>query len=77
MDLPTWEERIHIAIKHLDLAIECKGEWVAVREMRKHISLYIKGMRDAARLREDINKACSRDDMLAILNTFLPGAEKI
>lgn len=68
---PGWEERIHIAKQHLDLVIEYKGERVAVREMRKHIALYIKGMRDAARLRESINKACTREDMLAILNNFL------
>lgn len=74
IDLPSWEERIHIAIEHMDLVIAYKGERVAVREMRKHISLYIKGMHEAARLRESINKACTREDMMVILNTFLPGS---
>ncbi len=71
---PAWEERIQVAKQHLDLAIENKGERAAVREMRKHIASYIKGMRDAARLRESINKACTREDMLAILDTFCPTA---
>lgn len=70
LDPPAWEERVQTAIAHLDLAIAYKGERVAVREMRKQAALYIKGMRAAARLREHINKACTREDMLAVLQSF-------
>ncbi len=75
IDPPSWDEKIAMAAKHLDLAIECKGERVAVREMRKHIALYIKGMRAAARLRESINKACTRDEMLGVLKILSDGLE--
>ena len=47
---PTLEEKINTAIKHLKLAVEEHGEYVAVREMRKHIAWYLKGLRNSARV---------------------------
>lgn len=66
--LPT--EKINVAIRHLDLAIQNKGESIAVREMRKHISWYTKGMPAAARLREKINHAVTRQEMMDILESL-------
>lgn len=56
LPLPTKEEKINIAIKHLRLSVDVHGEYVAVREMRKHIGWYLKGMRNSARIRDEINK---------------------
>ena len=53
---PTLEEKINTAKKHLKLAVEEHGEYVAVREMRKHIAWYLKGLRNSARVRDEINK---------------------
>jgi len=53
---PSVEEKISTAIKHLNLALEEDGEYVAVREMRKHIAWYLKGLKKSARLRDEINK---------------------
>ncbi|KUG04988.1 trna dihydrouridine synthase b [hydrocarbon metagenome] len=64
---PTWEERIQTAIKHLDLACSFKGEAVAVREMRKHFSWYIKGRSGAAKIRQQINTAQTRDQLIQAL----------
>ena len=52
---PTDEERIKMLIKHLDLIIEDKGERIAVREIRKHVGWYIKGMHGAAAFRREVN----------------------
>lgn len=51
---PSPRERIAMALRHLDLVVSFKGETVGVREMRKHLAWYIKGMRGAARMREEI-----------------------
>ena len=53
---PTLEEKIDTAMKHLKLAVQEHGEYVAVREMRKHIAWYLKGLRNSARVRDEINK---------------------
>lgn len=53
--LPTDEEKIRTLIKHLDMIIEDKGERIAVREIRKHVGWYIKGMHGAAAFRREVN----------------------
>jgi nifR3 family TIM-barrel protein len=67
---PSQAEKINMAILHLDLAIQNKGERIAVREMRKHISWYTKGMPAAARLRDKINQAVTREEMMDILESL-------
>jgi len=68
---PSQTEKIHMAMQHLELAIENKGEGIAVREMRKHISWYTKGMPDATRLRDRINQAVTGAEMDAILTELI------
>lgn len=43
-------------IRHIDLLVDFKGEYTAVREMRKHIAWYIKGIPNAAEIRNTINR---------------------
>jgi len=43
-------------LNHLKMLVEHKGEYTAVREMRKQIAWYIKGMQNAANIRNEINK---------------------
>ena len=69
---PTLEEKLALAARHLDLACQYKGENVAVREMRKHFSWYLKGMRGAAQLRQQINQATTRQQLLDILHSAPP-----
>lgn len=64
---PTVEERIATALEHLELAIKFKGEWVAVREMRKQLAWYIKGRPGAAQIRTMINQAATKEDILEIM----------
>ena len=68
---PTCEEKINTALKHLKLAIEEHGEYVAVREMRKHIAWYLKGLRGSARLRDEINKIESYEEVVNKLCDYL------
>jgi len=69
---PTLEEKLALAARHLDLACQYKGENVAVREMRKHFSWYLKGMRGAAQLRQQINQATTRQQLLDIFHSAQP-----
>lgn len=68
---PTLEEKINTAIKHLGLAVEEHGEYVAVREMRKHIAWYLKGLRNSARVRDEVNKIESYEDVVNKLKTYM------
>ena len=60
---PGSEEKKEMMIRHLlDLA-EFKGEYPAVREMRKHVGWYIKGMHNAAALRGKVNQINDIDEL--------------
>lgn len=52
---PTVEEVRNMILRHARLQIEFKGEYAGIREMRKHMAWYTKGIRGAARIREEIN----------------------
>lgn len=71
MPEPGPEEKIKVAILHMDRLISLKGEAVAVREMRKHLAWYLKGMKAAARVKDVIMEETKRDEMVRILNQFV------
>lgn len=64
---PSLSEKIAMALRHARMLIEYKGEYVGVREMRKHISWYMKGVRGAAELRCRINSAESLEALESLL----------
>ena len=67
---PSNAEIYEIIKKHYDMLCNLKGEYVAVREMRKHISAYIKGMPMAAEIRHRINEMESKEEVLKLLKKF-------
>lgn len=67
----TPAERLETALLQLDLAIEDKGEKIAVLESRKQAAQYLFGLRDAASYRREICEAKTRDEVAAILRRAL------
>ncbi len=63
LPLPTALEKIQMAVRHLELLVSLKGEKIAVRQMRKHTSWYIKGLRNAASVRQEICRITTREEM--------------
>ena len=53
--VPDDNEKIRMLIRHIDLVCRYKGEDTAVREMRKHVGWYIKGMHGATEIRRKVN----------------------
>ena len=53
---PSKGERILMLIRHLDMVAEDKGERIAVREMRKHVGWYVRGMHGASAIKREINQ---------------------
>nr|WP_036592573.1 tRNA dihydrouridine synthase DusB [Paenibacillus sophorae]QWU16366.1 tRNA dihydrouridine synthase DusB [Paenibacillus sophorae]SEP11020.1 putative TIM-barrel protein, nifR3 family [Paenibacillus sophorae] len=68
---PSPKEKIAVAILHMDRLVDLKGEAVAVREMRKHLAWYLKGLKGAARVKDVIMEETKRDEMVRILNDFV------
>jgi tRNA-dihydrouridine synthase B len=66
--IPTVSERLDTVREHFGMMLEEKGEYVAVRLMRKHIGWYIKGMYGAASLRRSINELEHADEIYAAID---------
>ena len=60
---PPLLERVETALLQLSVALEEKGEEVAVREARKQIALYLRSFRGAAQIRAEINTAKTYGDV--------------
>ena len=67
---PTMRERAEVIVRHLDLLLKYKGDYVGPREMRKHATWYTRGIVHGAILRDLFNKATTREDFLAILEEY-------
>lgn len=68
---PDFNEKIEMAIRHLQMVASFKGEHKAVTEMRKHIAWYLKGIKNSVKIRELINKALTVEKIIEILQKYL------
>ena len=59
----TMEEWRETVLAHMSLMEEFKGEYIAVREMRKHICWYTAGMKGATALRRKVNETEKMQDL--------------
>ncbi|MGF0102519.1 tRNA dihydrouridine synthase DusB [Bariatricus sp. SGI.019] len=65
---PSKEQIKETMLRHARLQLEFKGEYLGIREMRKHVAWYTKGMEGSAKLRDDINKVESYAELETLLN---------
>lgn len=68
---PVPELRVRTARRHMHMLAGGKGEYLAVREMRKHAAWYLKGLAGAAKAREQINRAETIMEIDLIMVEFL------
>jgi len=73
----TCEDKIEMIKRHMQMLVELKGEISGVREMRKHIAWYIKGMRNSAALKDKVFRAVTQQEILDLLNEYLIGINAI
>jgi tRNA-dihydrouridine synthase B len=67
---PTPQEKINKAIENVRLLVQYKGEYVGIREARKHVAWYIKGLRNAARVKEAVNRITTLSEMESLLREY-------
>ena len=67
---PSNEEKLKVIEKHIELAVEEKGEEVAVKELRKHISWYTKNLKNSSEFRNNINKIENKKELVNYLEEY-------
>ena len=65
---PTPEKIKETMLRHARLQIEFKGDFIGIREMRKHVAWYTKGMKGSAKLRDAINQVESYEELVELLD---------
>ena len=68
---PTRQELYDMIARHAQLAAQYKGEYITVREMRKHLAWYTTGLPHAAALRRQINNIETMDGLLEGMHRLL------
>ena len=63
---PALAQRIAVAVKQFELALEDKGEHIACLEARKHFAWYLRGVPYSNYYKEQISAIASMDDIYRI-----------
>jgi len=71
------KEKLYIILKHINLVVNEKGEDIGVREMKKALPFYIKGIRKAAYFRDIINRVQSKRDMVKVVEDIFSIHEEV
>ena len=64
------EEKLDVILKHIEWEVEEKGEDIGIKELRKHMSAYIKNMPNATMMREKINKIETKIELQDCLKEY-------
>ncbi len=68
--LPTLEEKKQVMLEQLDMMTELKGEYGAVREMRKFVGWYLKGAPGSAAFRGSVNQITDAGTLKRAIEAF-------
>lgn len=65
---PIIEERVKLILRHGRMLVDFKGEYTAIREMRRHVAWYLKGLPHACEMRRATNHIESLEDLEKLLH---------
>lgn len=68
---PSMEEIKKMMLRHAQLQMQYKGEYLGIREMRKHVSWYTTGLPNSAKMRDEINRVESYAELEVLLEKRL------
>lgn len=67
---PEPEEKLAVLMRHAGMLAHLKCEDIAVKEMRRHVVCYVRGMRDAARVRTKVNAVTTLTELEQLMSEF-------
>lgn len=68
---PSIQEVTEMILRHARMAIEYKGEFTAIHEMRKHVAWYTHGYPCSTRLRSRVNEIETYGDLVSLMEEYL------
>ena len=73
----TIEEVAAMVLRHARMQIEVKGEYIGIREIRKHAAWYTAGYRNSSKLRGQINEVTTYEDLGRLFQKLLDGGSRL
>ncbi len=67
---PTVRERKDMILEHAGMLIECKGEYIGIREMRKHAAWYTQGLPGSSKLRGKLGEILNYNDLEELIEAI-------
>ena len=64
------EKRLKIILEHIELQVEEVGENTGIKEMRKHMTYYLKGLKDASAIRQKINTIETQKELVECITEY-------
>ena len=64
------EKRLKIILEHINLQVEELGENTGIKEMRKHMTYYIKGLKDSSAIRQKINTIETKNELVECITEY-------
>ena len=72
---PPLQERMAVMLDHAELACRYKGEYTAMREMRRHCFAYMKGVRGASDFRRRSSMVSTLDELRSLADELINTVE--
>ena len=69
-DKPTIEEIVEMVLRHARMQVEFAGEYMGIRQMRKHVAWYTTGYPGSAKLRGMVNQVESMEALESLMRTY-------
>lgn len=64
------QERLQLILEHIDLQVLELGENTGIKEMRKHMTYYLKGLKEASVVRQQVNLIETKDELVKCLTEY-------
>lgn len=68
---PSTEEKLNIMLSQIERMCELKGDYLGIRQSRKHIAWYLKGFKGAASLRNEAGHVSSMEEIKSLIQKVL------
>ena len=70
LEKPSPQEVTEMILRHAKMQMEFKGEYIGMREIRKHAAWYTAGYKNSAKLRGKINETETYEELKELLSHF-------
>lgn len=66
----TNEEKLQMIVEHIEWQVAYLGENTGIKEMRKHLSYYLKNLPKAASIRQKVNQIETKNELVGCLTEY-------